>query len=115
MDNTNVLVTAMAEKCRELIRDWSGPPIDLPEPLEPEHLIWMCEIIEKNADEWPATKLHRWIGFVQCAMIANRMLDLSDAKAMFNNAKIAHSESSEDELDHLDPANVFELDIGGEG
>jgi hypothetical protein len=75
----------------------------------------MCDKIEEHAEDGPATKLHRWIGFVQCAMLAHRMLDLDGAKAMFDEAKVAHGETSEDLLDHLDPTSSFELDIGGEG
>jgi hypothetical protein len=41
--------------------------------------------------------------------------DSKGAKAMFDKAKVARGEFSEDLLDHLDPGSVFELDIGGEG
>ena len=78
----------------------------------------MCDQIEKHAEGGPATKLHRWIGFVQAAMLANRMLDLDGLKAMFDKAKAAHegtSEDSEDLIDHLDPTSSFEFDIGGQG
>ena len=71
--------------------------------------------IEKHAEVGPATKLHRWIGFVQAAMLANRMLDLDVLKAMFDDAKRAHGETNEDLADHLDPTSSFEFDIGGEG
>ena len=114
MDNANLLVVAMAEQCRGLIREWDTPDLGLPKVLQPKHLLWMCEQIEEHAEERPATKLHRWIGFVQGAMLANRMLDLDGAKAMFDKAKVAHGEISEDLLDHLDPTNSFEVDIGGE-
>jgi hypothetical protein len=48
-------------------------------------------------------------------MLAHRMLDLDAAKAMFNEAKVAHGETCEDFLDHLVPQSSFELDIGGQG
>ena len=115
MDNSDLLVVAMAEHCRAVIRQWNKPETDLPKPLQPKHLERMCEKIQKHAEDWPATKLYRWIGFVQCAMMASRMLDLKEAKAMFDKAKVAHGETSEDLWDHLDPGSVFELDIGGEG
>ena len=47
----------------------------------------MCKLIVEHAEDWPATKLHRWVGFVQAGMIANYMLDLDGAKAMFNKVK----------------------------
>ena len=114
MDTSSLLITAMAERCRDTILGWHGPQRDLPTALQPAHLQWMCNEIEDHADEWPVTKLHRWVGFVQCAMLANRMLDLKGAKALFKEAKVAFGEISEDLLDHLDPTSSFELDIGGE-
>jgi len=73
----------------------------------------MCDKIEDHADDWPVTKLHRWVGFVQCGMMANRMLDLDGAKAMFDEAKTAYGGGGEDEefIDHLSG----EMDIGGQG
>jgi hypothetical protein len=115
MDNASLLVVAMAEQCRSLIQESDTPDLGLPKALQPKHLLWMCTKIEDHAEDGPATKLHRWIGFVQCAMMANRMLDLEGAKAMFDKAKAAHGEISEDLLDHLDPASSFKFDIGGEG
>lgn len=114
MDNASLLIIAMAEKCRCVILKWDKPEVDLPMPLQPKHLEWMCDNIEQHAEDWPATRLHRWIGFVQCAMLANRMLDLDGAQAMFDVAKVAHGEIDEDLSDHLDPTSSFEVDIGGE-
>jgi hypothetical protein len=48
-------------------------------------------------------------------MMANRILDLNGMKAMFDKAKNAYGETSEDLLDQLRPDNPFEFDIGGEG
>lgn len=115
MDEAGLLITAMARQCRATILESRQRRSDLPESLRPEHLQWMCDKIEKHAEDWPATKLHRWIGFVQCAMMANGMLDLNGAKALFDQAKVAHGQVSEDLLDHLNPDSSFEFDIGGEG
>jgi hypothetical protein len=118
MDNTYLLITAMAQLCRSLIQEWNEPAPDLPKPLQLKHLLWMCDQIEKHAEDGPATKLHRWIGFVQAAMLANRMIDLDGLKTMFDEAKRAHGETSEDLedlLDHLDPTSFFEFEIGGQG
>jgi hypothetical protein len=78
----------------------------------------MCKQIEGHAEDGPATKLHRWIGFVQAGMLANQILDLDGLKAMFDEAKLAHRQTSEDLenlTDHLDPTSSFEFDIGGQG
>jgi hypothetical protein len=102
MDNDSLLIVAMAEQCRSLIGKWERPNPRLPAALQPRHLLWMCEQIDQHADEGPPTKLHRWI-------------DLEGAKAMFDNAKVAHGRGSDDLVDHLDPTNSFEAEIGGEG
>jgi len=59
--------------------------------------------------------MNRWVGFIQCAMIANGMIDLAGAKEMFDGAKLAFGEPGEDLLDHLDPESSFAFEIGGEG
>ena len=118
MNQTSSLVVAMAERCRALIRQSGNPHTDLPQPLHPRHLLWMCDQISARAEEWPSTKQHRWIGFIQCGMLANRMLDLKGAKAMFDEAKKSYADSGDDEddlLDHLDPDSSFRLDLGGQG
>ena len=117
MDNASLLAVAMANQCRALIQKSEEAASDLPQALHPMHLLWMCQQIEDNAEELHPTKLHRWLGFVQCAMMANGMLDFEAAKTMFNEAKNAYGISDEDDdlVDHLDPASTFKLDIGGQG
>ncbi len=118
METDSALVVAMAAQCRSVIRKSDEAAASgLPKVLRPKHLLWMCKKIEQHAHDWPATKLHRWIGFVQCAMMANQMIDLGGAKAMFEQAKIAHGESAQDRhlIDHLDAQNSFGFEIGGEG
>lgn len=109
------LMIAMIERCREMILEHEDLGLDLPEPLRSKHLVSMCDRLTAHVDDWPAVKLSRWIGFLQCAMIANRMIDLEGAKEMFDQAKLAFGESSRDVLDHLDPDQPFEFEIGGEG
>jgi hypothetical protein len=109
------LMTAMIEQCREMISKHGEPGVDLPGPLRVKRLIAMCDRLVEHVDDWPAVKQHRWIGFIQCAMIANRMIDLEGAKEMFEQAKNAFGASSHDVLDHLDPDEDFEFDIGGQG
>jgi len=115
MDTSSLLIAAMAEQCKDRILRCDRPALDLPLPLQPAHLEWMCGNISAHAEDWPTARLHRWIGFVQCAMLAHRMLDLDELKATFDEAKVAHGEVSEDLLDHLDTTSSYEVDIGGEG
>jgi hypothetical protein len=118
MDQADLLIRAMAERCLNIIQD---KPEDarfaLPAPLRPKHLRGMCKLIVEHAEDWPATKLHRWIGFVQAGMIANLMLDLEGAKTMFNKVKEQYGSVAKDRdlLDHLDPMTSFEMEFGGQG
>ena len=117
MNNRRLLISAMAEQCKPYLRDPVPTSSDLPQPLHPRHLSWMCAQIVNHADDWPITKLHRWLGFVQCGILANRILDFEGIKDMFEKSKNAYGtvEADNDLADHLDPQNSFELDIGGQG
>jgi hypothetical protein len=118
VDQINLLTAAMAERCLSILRN---KPDDvrfgLPESLRPKHLERMCKLIIEHAEDWPDTKLHRWIGFIQAGMVANLLLDLDGAKAMFNKIKEQYGPANKDQdlLDHLDPATSFEMEIGGQG
>ncbi len=118
MEDSDRLIVAMAHRCRNLIQQSAKPAPELPKALQPQHLLWMCDQIEKHAEGGSTTKLHRWIGFVQAGMLANHIIDLAALKAMFDQAKAADAarcEDLEDLADHLDPTSSFEFDIGGEG
>lgn len=116
MNKEILLVREMAERCRQLLLTDSAPPdSSMPIPLHKTHLMWMCDQVEKHSDNWPAARLHRWIGFIQCALMANRVLDLEGLKSMFDEVKMAYGDTGEDLFDHLNPDSTFEFDIGGEG
>ncbi|QDU76823.1 hypothetical protein Pan97_38800 [Bremerella volcania] len=118
MDNSYLLIGAMARQCKQLVQQRNATQSSLPSALQPAHLVWMCNQIEEHSEDTPATKLHRWIGFVQCAMLAHGILDLEELKAMFDEAKRDHGQTAEDLddlTDHLNPASSFEFEIGGEG
>jgi len=112
-----MLIVAMAQRCKSMIGASEVTDCGLQKSLHPRRLLWMCEQVELHAGDWPETRLHRWIGFVQCGMMANRMLDLEGARSMFDDVKRAVAAGGEDTdlIDHLDPDHPFELDIGGEG
>ena len=118
MEQANLLVVAMAERCQRIIQEKAEDVrFGLPESLGPDHLRWMCKLIVEHAEDWPAIRLHRWLGFVQAGMIANFMLNRSGAKAMFNKAKEEYGSIAQDRdlLDHLDPTTSFEIETGGQG
>ena len=111
MDNASLLTVAMAERCSHLLLDSGSGNRQLPRCLQHDHLLWMCAKIESHAGDWPATKLHRWIGFLQGAMIAHGILDLDRAKAMFNKDKVAHPSADNDMSDHLDVDHKVVVDV----
>jgi predicted small metal-binding protein len=117
MDDTRFLIAEMAAKCQFVIRGSNEEERNLPKALHPKHLLWMCEQIRKHAQGSPLTRLHRWIGFVQAGILANRMLDLEQIKAMFDEVKKSHTVTSEDQdlIDHLDVGSSFKMDLGGQG
>jgi len=114
MDNSRRILVAMAERCGELIRKGDDDP-ELPMELRPKHLLWMCRQIVEHSDVGSHSKMNRWIGFVQCGMMANHMLDLDGAKAMFDEIKTLYGASDVDLIDHLNLDNSFKFEIGGEG
>lgn len=117
MINERLLVLAMAEQCKPHLRGAISNDSDLPQPVHPKHLLWMCEQIAEHSDDWPITKLHRWLGFVQCGILSNRILNFEGIKSMFEDSKNAYGIGAIDSdlADHLDPHNSFEFDIGGQG
>jgi hypothetical protein len=117
MEETRVIVAAMAAKCRDIVRRSNEVEESLPKALHPKHLLWMCDQIQKHSQEWPVTRLHRWIGFVQAAILANRMLNLEETRAMFDELTKSHDACSKDQdlIDHLDVDSSFKLDLGGQG
>ena len=115
MSDDVLLLVAMADRCGEVISTKGRADATQPASLQPEHLLWMCRQMVKYRNDWPATKVHRWIGFVQAALIAGHMLELHEVKAMFDRAKNEYGAPDEDLLDHLDPHSAFRLELGGEG
>ena len=117
MSDPRMLISAMAEKCLEIIQKSPKADHGLLPGLEQPHLLEMCDRLRARTDEWPLTRLHRWLGYLQAGLIANRMIDLAGAKRMFDTVKNAFGAVEDDPnfVDHLDDENPFEMDLGGQG
>ncbi len=117
MENEKLLIVAMTEQCIKMIGESEKRKLELPQSLHPKHLSWMCFRILEHTEEWSAIKLHRWIGFIQCGMMANHIIDFEELKLMFEEMKNSYglTKLDYDLIDHLDTNNSFELEIGGEG
>src|SRR5580704_1825023 len=53
----------------------------------------MCKRIVKHAEDWPAIKLHRGLGFIQAGMIANLMLDLTEPRRCSTRSRVSTARS----------------------
>ncbi len=51
MDNWQLVSCAMAEQCKALIQKTKQADTNLPTALHPHHHLWMCDRIEKHADD----------------------------------------------------------------
>jgi hypothetical protein len=115
MEKRELMMVAMAEKCGQLIRESQLINASLAPALQPTYLLWMCGQIQKHVEHWSPAKQHRWLGFIQAGMVAHGMIDLPRAKTMFDEAKIAYADASDDWLEHLDHESAYRVDIGGQG
>lgn len=118
MDGNSRMAVAMAKRFRSVISASDLAGSELPITLQRPHLLWMCDQIEKHAEHGAITKVQRWIGFIEGAIVANRMLKPEELKEMFDQAKAEEAlvqESIDDLTDHLDATDSFEFDIGGQG
>lgn len=76
-------------QCREIISRSQRLDCPVINTLHPVLLLWMCDLLEKNANAWPDMKMQRWIGFVQCGMYANDMIDFDDVLEMCEQPEFA--------------------------
>ena len=103
----------MVERCRTAIAA-SATSREV-QPVPPAHLTWMCDQLDENVDQWSAVKVARWIGFLQCALIADRILDARHVGVIFADARGGLHDARRDLLDRLAAEEPFEFDLGGEG
>jgi hypothetical protein len=41
-----------------------------PEGTIPAHLLWLCDQMVDKSEQWPVTRLHRWVGYIQGCMVS---------------------------------------------
>ena len=111
---SHLLAVEIARHCEEIILEFKatlGPGL-----LRTRHLLEMCEKIEKNADDWPVTKLHRWIGFIQGCLVMAGLTTIEKESQFVRETKQKITETVDEELkDHHDSDNHFELELGESG
>jgi hypothetical protein len=75
--------------CAEQIREMIDPhrQIDARQEVSGDtvhHFLWMCDQITSGAVE--GRKSHRWLGYLQCAMVFSGQWDLDDMKNLSRSA-----------------------------
>jgi hypothetical protein len=62
------------------------------EGSDPAYLLWMCDQIVEKSQEWPATRLHRWVGYIQGCLVHGGISTLEDEKTAVREVKKSFSE-----------------------
>lgn len=121
MAHPTLLAIQIAEDLEEQIKLWQETfhiELDVDDSTQPERLLEMLEKLVHKAhqEEWPDTKLHRWLGWVMGCMACHNIASLERQKEIVAHAKLHFGEKDDDELtEHHNPDSTFRLDIGGEG
>lgn len=112
----HLLAVEIAQNCKLILEDTWDLGLDPGmRTVSQEHLLWMADQIYENSDTWPATKLHRWVGFMQGVMVAYALTTIDKESSTVRKIKQAFLEEMDVELkDHQDPESYFELELGGE-
>lgn len=111
------IVNGMADLIRAWIKQFNNQRLDVPPEVQPQSLLMLCERLAKNTEiaDYPMTKLHRWIGHVGGCLMATRVATKEQLKKIMDDSRHLFGEEPDEELmAHLDPANPFKIDIGGE-
>jgi len=117
--HAHLLAVEIAQHCKEALDaefDWDYSETQPGNrTVSRAHLLWMCEQIVDNADKWPASKLHRWAGFLQGYTVSCAITTIKKESEMVRAAKKHFLEEMDVDLkDHQDPESLFELELGGE-
>lgn len=110
MSPRKLLAVELARQCADKIRARGAPMYT----DSTKHLLKMCSEIEKRAENWPSTKMHRWIGFIQGTMVAMEITTIEEESDTVRKAKTMFSEDDNGLIDHNNPDHHFEFEIGGE-
>lgn len=79
--HARALATEVAQSCYTKLQKFAILPNLLENrPVALSHLAWMCEEIIANADKWPVTKLHRWLGFIQGCFVVYGISSIEEEK-----------------------------------
>lgn len=115
--NPTLLGVQIAERLADRIAHVPGIE-GAPDATQPSNLLRMLNrLVEKaEKEEWPDTKIHRWLGYVMGCLTAHGITTESCLREIVGDSKKYFEEQEDDDLKaHNDPDSMFRLDIGGEG
>lgn len=107
MTDTRSVVVAMARQYKRIISTAHFSRVEIPKALRVRHLSWMVDRVIEHSEDWPETRLHRWIGFIQSGMMANATLGLDVARDIFTTASNTVETCNDNLIDHLDFENTY--------
>lgn len=114
MEQSRILAIEVAEAWRETLEELAQEQDGQDEAVR--CALSLCCNLERRAETWPESRLHRALGFVQGVLVARGVTSYADQLALINGLKVAYPEDTDEELqEHLDPKSPFQLDLGGPG
>lgn len=114
MATHRLLALEAVQLCRaKLVEDGD----DIPErDAALEHALLLSHQVEQYVLQWPATRLHRALGFIQGVLVSRGCSSLEEQCTLLERLQIGFPECRDRDLaDHLDPRQPFELELGGSG
>lgn len=121
MANPTQLAIQIAERLEDQIKEWQDTfniDLEVEKVVHPDRLLTMIEklIHKAEQDEWPDTKLHRWLGWIMGCMACHNIAGIEKLEQIVTSSKMCFGEKADEELEaHHNPDSSFRLDIGGEG
>ena len=76
--NTQMASFHLAERYKILLEEAIKNYPTKPNELSQSHLIWMCQEIMLNYEEWPDDKSNRWIGYIQGVLTALQVVSVDE-------------------------------------
>ena len=76
--NTQKASFHLAERYKIILEEAVKNYPTKPAELSCLHLVWMCQEIMNNYEEWPDHKSNRWIGYIQGVLTALQVVSVNE-------------------------------------
>lgn len=94
MNSAQTLARDIALELQATCRFYASQPREVGpvSEAEPKHLLGMCEQVVANAETWPATKAHRWVGYIQGVLVALGLTTVDHQKSIVTRLREANED-----------------------